>query len=163
MLLDPAAMLAEMGVRVWQPTAEVLPTPVAAPISAADPAPRLDHLPDGLSQMDWPSLKNAAAECRACGLCEHRQQSLFAEGAPVEGQRTDWLIIGGSSASEAFLVDLPSGQVYPIDPPAEVPPDAAFGRALATFGPLPDGTSRLFVGEPGYDGERGRVHVYSIR
>lgn len=88
------AMLAEMGVRVWQPTAEVPPTPVAAPISAADPAPRLGHLPDGLSHMDWPSLKNAAAECRACGLCEHRQQSVFAEGAPVEGQRTDWLIIG---------------------------------------------------------------------
>ena len=88
------AMLAEMGVRVWQPTDEVPPTPVAAPILAADPAPRLGHLPDGLSQMDWPSLKNAAAECRACGLCEHRQQSVFAEGAPVEGQRTDWLIIG---------------------------------------------------------------------
>lgn len=120
------AMLAEMGVRVWQPADEVtgsasmpvvnpairaavpipVPAPVAAPIRqappardaapsvSADPAPRLGHLPDGLSQMDWPSLKNAAAECRACGLCEHRQQSVFAEGAPVEGQRTDWLIIG---------------------------------------------------------------------
>ena len=94
--LDPRqrAMLAEMGVRVWQPTDEVPATPVAAHISAADPAPRLGHLPDGLSHMDWPSLKNAAAECRACGLCEHRQQSVFAEGAPVEGQRTDWFIIG---------------------------------------------------------------------
>jgi hypothetical protein len=80
---------------------------------------------------------------------------------PVEGP--DWLIIGGSSASEAFLVDLPTGQVYPVAPPAEVPPDAAFGRALATFGPLPDGTSRLFVGEPGHDDDRGRVHVFSIR
>jgi DNA polymerase len=44
--------------------------------------------------MDWPGLKTAAAECRACGLCEQRQQSVFAEGAPVEGQGTDWLIIG---------------------------------------------------------------------
>jgi hypothetical protein len=80
---------------------------------------------------------------------------------PADG--LDWLIIGGSSASEAALVDLQTGQAYPVAPPAGVPADTAFGRALATFGPLPDGTSRLFVGEPGYDDDRGRVHVFSIR
>ncbi|MFM7698218.1 MAG: uracil-DNA glycosylase family protein [Limnohabitans sp.] len=126
--LDPRqrAMLAEMGVRVWQAANEE-PTPASTPaavavariavpspapaltparvrqappsrevasLASADPAASLGDLPEGLSHMDWHSLKNAAAECRACGLCEHRQQTVFAEGAPVEGQHTDWLIIG---------------------------------------------------------------------
>jgi DNA polymerase len=113
------AMLAEMGVRVWQPVTTIPPhsAPAVTPSSRPAPAPavpvavprppvpavakpdatavaRLGSLPEGLSRMDWPGLKTAAAECRACGLCEQRQQSVFAEGAPVEGQGTDWLIIG---------------------------------------------------------------------
>ena len=113
------AMLAEMGVRVWQPVTTIPPHPAPAVTPSSRPAPapavpvavprppvpavakpdatavaRLGSLPEGLSRMDWPGLKTAAAECRACGLCEQRQQSVFAEGAPVEGQGTDWLIIG---------------------------------------------------------------------
>ena len=113
------AMLAEMGVRVWQPATTIPPHPAPAVTPSSRPAPapavpvavprppvpavakpdatavaRLGSLPEGLSRMDWPGLKTAAAECRACGLCEQRQQSVFAEGAPVEGQGTDWLIIG---------------------------------------------------------------------
>ena len=113
------AMLAEMGVRVWQPVTTIPPHPSPAVTPSSRPAPalavpvavprppvpavakpdatavaRLGSLPEGLSRMDWPGLKTAAAECRACGLCEQRQQSVFAEGAPVEGQGTDWLIIG---------------------------------------------------------------------
>lgn len=113
------AMLAEMGVRVWQPVAASSSHPAPAVTPSSRPAPalavpvavprpavsavaksdatavaRLGSLPEGLSRMDWPGLKTAAAECRACGLCEQRQQSVFAEGAPVEGQAIDWLIIG---------------------------------------------------------------------
>ena len=120
------AMLAEMGVRVWQPVTasphhlapEVTPSSrpapaLAVPVAVARPPVRqatpavpavakpdaaavasLGSLPEGLSRMDWPALKTAAAECRACGLCEQRQQSVFAEGVPAEGQATDWLIIG---------------------------------------------------------------------
>jgi DNA polymerase len=119
------AMLAEMGVRVWQPVtdsphhpapvvmpssrlAPALAVPVAValpPVRQATPAvpavakpdaaaPSLGRLPEGVSRMDWPSLKAAAAECRACGLCEQRQQSVFAEGMPTEAQGTDWLVIG---------------------------------------------------------------------
>ena len=113
------AMLAEMGVRVWQPVTTIPPHPAPAVTPSSRPAPapavpvavprppvpavakpdatavaRLGSLPEGLSRMDWPGLKTAAAECRACGLCEQRQQSVFAEGVPAEGQATDWLIIG---------------------------------------------------------------------
>lgn len=120
------AMLAEMGVRVWQPAKEsptpvsvpaasatarvAVPSPVPVPVPSrvrqapptreaatlvpADPAPSLGDLPEGLGHMDWHSLNHAAAECRACGLCEQRQQTVFAEGGPVAGQHTDWLIIG---------------------------------------------------------------------
>jgi DNA polymerase len=131
--LDPRqrAMLAEMGVRVWQPGAELAPTafstpiatPVAAPVSisasvsrlgsasvtahavaiavplaaakpSADAVASLGKLPEGLSVMDWAALKTAAGECRACGLCEQRQASVFADGLPAAEQATDWLIVG---------------------------------------------------------------------
>ncbi|MCB9525918.1 MAG: putative metal-binding motif-containing protein [Myxococcales bacterium] len=39
----------------------------------------------------------------------------------------------------------------------------SFGRAVSITGPLPDGTRRLFVGEPAHDGDRGRIWVYSVR
>jgi len=124
-------MLAEMGVRVWQPGAELAPTafstpiatPVAAPVSisasvsrlgsasvtahavaiavplaaakpSADAVASLGKLPEGLSVMDWAALKTAAGECRACGLCEQRQASVFADGLPAAEQATDWLIVG---------------------------------------------------------------------
>jgi DNA polymerase len=120
-----------MGVRVWQPGAELAPTavatPVAAPVAApvsisasvsrlgsasvtahavaiavplaaakpsADAVASLGKLPEGLSLMDWAALKTAAGECRACGLCEQRQASVFADGLPAAEQATDWLIVG---------------------------------------------------------------------
>ena len=131
--LDPRqrAMLAEMGVRVWQPGAELAPTAVATPVATPGAAPvsisasvsplgsasvtapavaiavplaaakpssdavaSLGKLPEGLSLMDWAALKTAAGECRACGLCEQRQASVFADGLPAAEQATDWLIVG---------------------------------------------------------------------
>jgi len=125
------AMLAEMGVRVWQPlatevspdsatqTAHVItvaapaleraaplpkpgprpitPTPPTSPASArSDSQPRpLQALPEGLAAMDWPALKQAAANCQACALCDNRSHSVFADGAPAaEGHTIDWLIVG---------------------------------------------------------------------
>ena len=91
------AMLAAMGVRVWQPNAAVEPlvqpdttmraeppvVPVVRPVArvaqaAAAPAPAavaLKALPEGFAEMDWAALQNAASLCQACGLCETRQRS----------------------------------------------------------------------------------------
>ena len=101
--LDPRqrAMLAEMGVRVWAP----IPTP-AAEIQTPDLP--LSPLPDGLADKDWATLKEAAASCQACGLCQGRHHSLFASGSVVQAP-ADWLIVGDAPtdaedlAGEAFV------------------------------------------------------------
>jgi uracil-DNA glycosylase len=63
------AMLAAMGVRVWQPTPAVqalarvpqtAPSPVV-PAATATPNIALKALPAGLAEMDWAALQNAAS------------------------------------------------------------------------------------------------------
>ena len=122
--LDPRqrAMLAEMGVRVWSPSNAVpsaaVPTekPAALPTPAlqAVPAPQaltLSSLPAGLERMDWATLQAAAEACQACGLCEGRQHSLFANRSLGEGERVNWLIVGDAPtqaedlAGHAFVGD----------------------------------------------------------
>lgn len=95
------AMLAEMGVRVWLPshadtvTTPIAPNPPANPVvPPTTPAKARDTSAQDVSGLDWTQLKTAAAQCRACGLCEHRQQSVFSDIDPPSGQRTDWLIVG---------------------------------------------------------------------
>ena len=119
------AMLAAMGVRVWQPNAAVEPlvqpdptlraeTPAppvvrsvvrvaqataspsvtASPSAPAPAAVLLKALPEGLAEMDWAALQNAASLCQACSLCETRQHSVFSNASPLKPPpSTDWLII----------------------------------------------------------------------
>ena len=116
------AMLAAMGVRVWQPNAAVEPlvqpdttlraeppvVPVVRPVArvaqaAAAPAPAavaLKALPEGLAEMDWAALQNAASLCQACGLCETRQRSVFSNASQLKlAPHPDWLIITDPPAS----------------------------------------------------------------
>ncbi len=96
------AMLAAMGVRVWQPTPAVqalaratqtAPSPVV-PASPVTTDIALKALPAGLAEMDWAALQNAASECQACGLCETRQRSVFSNsGTLPPSPSADWLII----------------------------------------------------------------------
>ena len=117
------AMLAAMGVRVWQPNAAVEPLvqpdptlraetpapPVVRPVAraaqaAAAPAPAavaLKALPEGLAEMDWAALQNAASLCQACSLCETRQRSVFSNASALKLMpRTDWLIITDPPSEE---------------------------------------------------------------
>jgi len=100
------AMLAAMGVKVWQPPAQSrviapqglatapITTPAPAPAPLAAPTVALKALPDGLADMDWASLAAAAAQCQACGLCETRQHSVFASGtSALSTTQTPWLFI----------------------------------------------------------------------
>jgi DNA polymerase len=93
------AMLAAMGVRVWQPQVTVSPAEPSSPSVPAPTAPEpaavaLKALPEGLADMDWAALQNAAAQCQACNLCETRQRSVFSNASPLKlTPRTDWLII----------------------------------------------------------------------
>ncbi len=51
-----------------------------------------------VSGLDWPALQSAVAQCRACALCEGRQNTVFGVGQPplTEGvaPQVDWLIVG---------------------------------------------------------------------
>lgn len=121
------AMLAEMGVKVWAPSAarpraaepvasaEAAPVsaPAAPPESATAPpptprppaAPRANPVPaptaspppartsparTDIATLDWPALREAVADCRACGLCESRRNTVFGVGHT----EADWMIVG---------------------------------------------------------------------
>jgi uracil-DNA glycosylase len=90
---------------VAAPVAAPTPAPVMAPRVAA-PAPSTPSttviarkpLPEGIAQMDWLQLQTAVSSCRACGLCESRNNTVFGVGQastePTLAPRADWLIVG---------------------------------------------------------------------
>ena len=103
------AMLAAMGVRVWQPipavqavarATQTAPSP-AVPAATATPNFALKALPAGLAEMDWAALQNAASLCQACGLCETRQRSVFSNSVTLPvSPSADWLIITDPPSEE---------------------------------------------------------------
>ena len=58
------------------------PAPAAAPVAAP--------LPAGVDQMDWDTLQATVAQCRACGLCESRKNTVFGTG----DRSAQWMVIG---------------------------------------------------------------------
>ncbi len=55
------------------------------PVAAPEAAPVrvevvLGPRPEGIDQMDWPALREAVAQCQACGLCQSRSQAVFGVG-----------------------------------------------------------------------------------
>jgi len=106
------AMLAEMGIRLFdRPAAEAdepapaietraLPVPVApvrVPVATPvteraashNPIPIGDR-PAGVESMDWESLEQAVASCQACGLCRGRRNTVFGVG----DRQADWMLVG---------------------------------------------------------------------
>jgi uracil-DNA glycosylase len=104
-------VLRAMGVRVWQPVADPLPaavTALAAPVPAPSPVPvpvpvvapvvvarpqavtTSTTLAGPVATMDMPTLREAVAHCRACTLCETRQQTVFGVGHP----QAQWMVVG---------------------------------------------------------------------
>lgn len=105
------AMLAEMGVRLFEPAAPAggdgasapepapqararpaladgdqdAPKPIAREISPAPLAPRA-----GIELLGWDALQEAVATCRACKLCEGRRNTVFGVG----DRHADWLVVG---------------------------------------------------------------------
>ncbi len=98
------AMLQAMGVRLFvAPAPEPTPAPPAAapallpravtPVTASVPAvavATVAALRADVTALDWPDLRAAVAACRACALCESRQQTVFGVGHP----RAHWMIVG---------------------------------------------------------------------
>ncbi len=111
------AMLAEMGVRLFEPVdadgaaeaaapvdhvrapqvaAATTPAPpaasapAAAPLAAGVPERILAPLSGPVANMDWDALADAVAGCQACGLCQSRRNTVFGVG----DRQADWLIVG---------------------------------------------------------------------
>lgn len=102
-----ARMLAEMGIRLWQPPASSAPRGDAADAaSLMAAAPRSDvvraSIPlvaapavlgpraSGVDAMGWSELRAAVAGCTACGLCRGRTNTVFGVGH----EQAHWMIVG---------------------------------------------------------------------
>ena len=90
----PSSLAGLAAAPVGAPAAALAPAPasvaraaanVAGPALAAAPALRPE-----IAMRDWPALRAAVADCRACSLCESRQQTVFGIGHP----RAHWMIVG---------------------------------------------------------------------
>jgi len=70
--------------------------------SAAPAAPSAQPLglptPD-VSSLEWPALRDTVAQCRACGLCETRRQTVFGVGHP----RARWMMVGEAPGEQEDL------------------------------------------------------------
>jgi DNA polymerase len=99
------AMLREMGVPVWVPLQRAVAEcssiaqehpgategPPMQPVAPNDPAPVAAH--------DWAALRQAVADCRACGLCESRRQTVFGVGHP----QAHWMVVGEAPGEQEDL------------------------------------------------------------
>lgn len=78
------------------PVPKSSPAPAPAPAlatAAAAAAPAIEVASEAtgdVAMMDWPALRAAVDNCRACALCESRTQTVFGVGNP----RAHWMIVG---------------------------------------------------------------------
>lgn len=127
------AMLAEMGLRVWsavpvaEPVPELAPELAPVPLTARPPVAAVQALPERLrppaavpsplpsppadqaerlpaiARMGWDELRRSAAECRACGLCDGRNNSVFGSGP----SKAHWLVVGEAPGEQEDAQGVP--------------------------------------------------------
>jgi len=101
--VPPPALAAAVPSRLAQaaaadeaPAAPPLPPPrptpaiVAGPAAARPPASRSATEGADIGSLDWTALRQAVADCRACGLCASRKQTVFGVGH----LQARWLVVG---------------------------------------------------------------------
>ena len=88
----PAQVAAAVATRVNAIGGLSVRSPVA-------PAPYVQVRKADTDSMDWPALRSAVAECRACGLCESRTQTVFGVGHP----QAHWLVVGEAPGEQEDL------------------------------------------------------------
>ena len=88
-----------MPVTAAQPECAAPTRPPVAPVPARPAAPAQPvvalpadavPLPPGVDQMDWDALQATVSQCRACGLCQSRKNTVFGVG----DRRAKWMVIG---------------------------------------------------------------------
>ncbi|MDH0865457.1 uracil-DNA glycosylase [Mitsuaria sp. GD03876] len=84
--------------RVAEVLAKALPA--TAPTSApADAAPARGLAREAIARLDWPGLRDEVAQCRACGLCESRKNTVFGVG----NERAHWMVVGEAPGEQEDL------------------------------------------------------------
>ena len=73
--------------------AATVASPPPSPVATAT-RPQSD-----VAALDWPALRQAVAECRACGLCEKRRQTVFGVGHP----HAHWMVVGEAPGEQEDL------------------------------------------------------------
>jgi DNA polymerase len=63
----------------------------------------LDDRTAGIAALDWPALRDAVADCRACGLCTARTQTVFGTGS----QSARWMVVGEAPGEQEDRQGLP--------------------------------------------------------
>lgn len=96
--------LEQMGLLpLWQRRQRV--PPIAAGLACDRPAENAcgantavgeQEMRGDVSAMDWETLQRSVAACRACSLCESRQQTVFGAGVV----RPQWMLIGEAPGAE---------------------------------------------------------------
>lgn len=67
-----------------------------APKDAAPAQPVRAPADSPVAQMDWNALRQAVADCQACGLCKARKQAVLGVG----DEQADWLFVGEGPGAE---------------------------------------------------------------
>ena len=97
------ALLRGIGLRVWSPPAPSVATAAVAPTPPAQPPPQAQRpahpTGPGVAGLDWPALRQAVAECRACGLCNSRTQTVFGVGH----EQAHWMVVGEAPGEQEDL------------------------------------------------------------
>ena len=100
------ALLRGIGLRVWSPPATSATTAAVAavtPESSTEPAPQVPRPSQAptssVTSLDWPALRQAVSECRACGLCTSRTQTVFGVGH----EQAYWMVVGEAPGEQEDL------------------------------------------------------------
>lgn len=83
-----------------QPTRVVMP--VSQPVVTAAAIPQT-ITPLDVGHMDWATLEQTVAQCQACGLCQHRKNTVFGTSA----QQAPWMIVGEAPGENEDRQGLP--------------------------------------------------------
>jgi hypothetical protein len=103
----------------------------------------------------------SAAFSRGSGV-ENGASGTSVAALPRDGGRVSLLVVGSLRTQSIELVEANTGAVTRVAPP-EGNAAEGYGRVVAVSTALANGTRRLFVSAPGFNSQRGRVWIYSVR
>jgi len=103
----------------------------------------------------------SAAFSRGSGV-ENGASGTSAATLPRDGGRVSLLVVGSLRTQSVEIVEATTGAVTRVAPPEGTAAEG-YGRVVAVSTALANGTRRLFVSAPGFNSQRGRVWIYSVR